>query len=56
MEDVRIPAAAHGRSGPRTAKNRKASAHAGRQKQLHCTLQNMQFYLSQGMRLKKVTE
>ena len=39
VEDVRIPAAADGRSGPRTAKNRKASAHARRQKQLHCPLQ-----------------
>ena len=34
MEDVRIPAAVDGRSGPRTAKHRKASAHARRQKQL----------------------
>ena len=39
VEDVRIPAAADGRSAPRTAKNRKASAHARRQKQLRCTLQ-----------------
>ena len=51
VEDVRIPAAADDRSGPRTAKYREACSDAGGQR-VH--YKNLQFYLSQELRLKKV--
>ena len=38
-EDVRIPASANERSGPRTPKHRKAGFDARRQRKVRCTLQ-----------------
>ena len=38
VEDVRIPAAANGRSGSRTAENRKAGAHARGEREVRHTL------------------
>ena len=53
MEDVRIPAAADGRSGSRTTKNRKAGAHTGGQREVCCTLQEPAVLSQPGNETKK---